>query len=87
MARSRLLIRYETGSKPASLKKPDEPDKVTEPGVKMYGTRLDGELVTLIVKKMNVKPSAVTPILAKAQYPISFDAALKLVEDSLTGSQ
>lgn len=88
----RLLVRYETGTvrKKASGPEP-QPERKDEPGVKLYrktaGGMVDGELITLIVKKMNVKPSVIAPILAKVDEPISLENAIKLVEEKLIDAQ
>ena len=81
----RLLVRYEAARK-ASNSEPSPEVKTEiseEPGNRQY-EKLSGDLVTMIVKKMGVKPSLITPILAKLPgKTISFESALKLVESNL----
>lgn len=82
----KLLVRYEVNRKaepspviPGEIKdeQPEDPDK------KQY-KKLGNELVSMIVKKLGVKPSEVTPILAKVPSDtISFPSALKLIETNL----
>jgi len=79
----KLLVRYEVERKPTAEQPAAGPAAEEDPDKKQY-KKLGNELVSMIVKKLGVKPSDVTPILAKiSSDTVSYPSALKLVETNL----
>jgi hypothetical protein len=86
----KLLVRYEVNRKaePSPAIPGETKDEQPEdPNTKQY-KKLGNELVSMIVKQMGLKPSEVTPILAKIPGDtISFPSAIKLIETNLAPKQ
>ena len=84
----RLLVRYELNRKPAAPETgPGETRAEPEDPNTRQHKKLSGDLITMLVKKTGLKPTVISPMLAKIEgETISFPSALKLIESNLNAN-